>query len=659
MNVNGAREASRRPLAAVNAFCKRLGEYKSWRDDLAAILGDYQAWVESQGLGNDEDDLRIYELMDALRSDGLTIALVAELARGKTELINAIFFSDYKQRLLPSEAGRTTMCPTELLYDAKQPPSIRLLPIETRKSAVTIAEYKRAPQHWTALALDLDDPKKLADAFLETVKTKAVHARDAEALGLYNPRSGGAGPLLTGNGEIEIPVWRHAIINYPHPLLKQGVVILDTPGLNSLGTEPELTLGMLASAQAVVFVLAADTGVTKSDLEIWNNHVRVAKGAKGEGRVVALNKIDMLWDELRAPGAVAATIARQAQETARTLGVNKNQIFPVSAQKGLLGKIKGDAALVERSGLPALELKLSGDIVAARQRIMREKIAREIGSIINATRTMIDARLDSVDAQLKELHGLNGKNQDAIQEMINRMRAEKQAYDRTLGSFQATRSVVADQTKMLLDHISAGAFDALAEKTRCTMKESWTTLGLRAAMRSLFDDALEALDKANRQAQQIKGLSQSIYNKFSEEYGLAKIKPTGFSLFIYRGQLQRLHEEAEAFRNSPFMVMIEQHFVVKKFFLTLAGRARQIFSDCHDAAGRWSKALMAPILTQVREHKMMLDQRLENLKKVHENLGSLDHRIAELEAVRQELENQLTVIRDMLRKLDQPATLDS
>src|SRR5438105_3177026 len=130
------------PLAA-NAFSRRLGEYKHWRDELIEIIAEYQTWVENQGLATGEDDLRIYELIDALRSDTLTVALVGEFSRGKTELINAVFFADYKQRLLPSDAGRTTMCPTELRYDATEPPCLKLLPIDTRRSPLTIAEYKR------------------------------------------------------------------------------------------------------------------------------------------------------------------------------------------------------------------------------------------------------------------------------------------------------------------------------------------------------------------------------------------------------------------------------------------------------------------------------------------------------------------------------------
>jgi cell division protein FtsB len=509
------------------------------------------------------------------------------------------------------------------------------------------------------LPLDLDSPKKMAEAFQEIVKTKAVTVREAEALGLYNPRVTGAGPTLTADGRIEIPVWRHAIINFPHPLLKQGLVILDTPGLNSLGTEPELTLNMLPNAHAILFLLAADTGVTKSDLEVWTNHVCVAKNRNDTGRFAVLNKIDTMWDELRADGAYATSIRRQVQETAHALGISSQQIFPVSAQKGLLAKIKGDPALLGKSGLPELEARIADDIIATKQTLLRNKIAREIGGIIETTSTMIEARLTSISSQPTELTALSGKSQDAIQQMIQRMRKEKADYDKTLASFQTTRTILSEQIKVLLDYLGIEAFDALMERARRDMKDSWTTHGLRDGMKTLFDGLLEAMDKANKQSQQIRGLVQAIYNKFHADHGLANIKPTNFSLLSYRSRLQHLYEEAEGFRNSPVMVMTEAHFVIQKFFITLVSRVRELFNECNGGAKAWSKAIMAPILSQVREHKIMMDHRLENLKKVHENLDNLSGRISELETTKQNLENQLQVIRNMLRKINLPAQLNS
>jgi uncharacterized protein YdcH (DUF465 family) len=213
--------------------------------------------------------------------------------------------------------------------------------------------------------------------------------------------------------------------------------------------------------------------------------------------------------------------------------------------------------------------------------------------------------------------------------------------------------------KVLLDYLSVEAFNELADFTRRSMSESWTTPGLREAMKSLFNGALDAMERANKQTQQVRSLVQAIYGKFHSEHRLAKIKPVNFSLLPYRSQLQKLYEEAEAFRNSPMMIITEQHFVVQKFFVTLVGRAHEIFSEASTAARTWSKAIMAPILSQVREHKILMDQRLENLKKVHENSDNLNDRIAELETSRQNLENQQLVIRNMLRKINQPAPIDA
>ena len=123
------------------------------------------------------------------------------------------------------------------------------------------------------MPLDLDSPRNLAETFQQTIMTKPVSRKQAEALGLYRHDVETMAHMLNSDGSVEIPVWRHAIINFPHPMLKQGLVVLDTPGLNALGTEPELTLSMLPNAQAVLFVLAADTGVTKTDMEVWNHHV--------------------------------------------------------------------------------------------------------------------------------------------------------------------------------------------------------------------------------------------------------------------------------------------------------------------------------------------------------------------------------------------------
>ena len=115
-------------------------------------------------------------------------------------------------------------------------------------------------------------------------------------------------------------------------------MILDTPGLNAIGTEPELTLNMLPNAHAVLFILGADTGVTKSEIDVWRQFISGTRW-KQKGRLAVLNKIDGLWDALKNEVDIEAEITKQIKSSAELLGLETNQIFPISAQKGLLAKV--------------------------------------------------------------------------------------------------------------------------------------------------------------------------------------------------------------------------------------------------------------------------------------------------------------------------------
>ena len=632
-----------------DSFSRELAHFKQWRDDLAQAISDYQTWVERQGFSDGEQDLRVYELIETLQSDKLTVALVAEFSRGKTELLNAIFFADYKQRLLPSAAGRTTMCPTELRWDEKDGPCIKLLPIETRKTALTISEYKRTPVHWTTIhILKLSSVEEVREALSEITKTKKVNKREAQELGLFDQQ---VHANMASADLVEVPVWRHAIVNYPHPLLKQGLVVLDTPGLNALGVEPELTLNTLANAQAIVFVLAADAGTTKTDLAVWTDHVNMVKG---NAHLVALNKIDILWDELHEDNAATKTIVRQIEEVARALRVDRKTIFPVSAQKGLVAKIKGDSAAMEKSGLPALEYKLSEEMIPARHMLIRNRIVHEISGRVESSRALIDSKLVDVNKQLAELKTLSGKNLDVIQKMVARMRQEKKKYDKEIEGFQLTRAALAKQAQILLGHLSMTSLDELIAKTRVSMNETWTTRGLKNGMSTFFEGTRLRMEKVSYEADEIRKVIEAIYLRLHTEYGLAKIVPPRLSLLPFLMEFKKLEEKADAFRDSPVTVMTEQHFVIKRFFITMVSQARNLFNECNTASKHWFQAAVSPVFAQIQQHKTMIDRSFGALKKIHENMDSLGERIAELEEARKDLEYQRQTTENLLERIHKP-----
>jgi hypothetical protein len=349
---------------STHGLAEKLRDHEEWRQRLTASIERYRAWLLAAGLGRDALLIELDRMRETVESDVLTVAFLAEFSRGKTELINALFFADTGLRLLPSSPGRTTMCPTEIFCDASGDSYIRLIGIETRLSEENLNALKRDPRYWQQIPLDPASPLQMQEAFRALAATKRVPRREAERLGLYPEDA--RGTFTSPEDVVEIPCWRHALISFPHPLLKRGLVVVDTPGLNALGAEPELTLSLLPRAQAVVFVVAADSGVSKSDMDVWCCHVRGERQTRRKGLIVVLNKIDSVWDELNAEPELEAMIQRQVESTARTLNVESRDIFPISAKQGLLAKIRGDGPLLRRSRLMSLERYLADGLVRIR-----------------------------------------------------------------------------------------------------------------------------------------------------------------------------------------------------------------------------------------------------------------------------------------------------
>ncbi len=637
-------------------FKDQMRAFDRWKAEVAHAIDEYKQWLEDHRMGTPEIELRIHDGIESLRGDRLVIAFVAEFSRGKTELINAIFFSDYQRRLLPSDAGRTTMCPTELFYDQESDEAyIRLLPIETRLEDTSISELKLQPERWTTIPLDVNSPDQMAESLREVVKVKRVSLDDAKKLGLYSEE---LHQHLKDDDEpathIDIPMWRHALISFPHPLLQQGLSILDTPGLNALGSEPELTLSMLPNAHAVLFVLAADTGVTRSDMDMWQFHIKTYRKNGHKGLVAALNKIDTLWDEMKKPEEVDESVRHQCAETARLLGIDPGSVFPVSAQKALVGKIRKDNELLVKSRLLDLEAYLADKILPAKQVIVRDTIVGSIDQLISASRQMVIQRLEAAKNQLNELHSLSGRNADVITGLMRKTRERQASYNKNMESFQASRRILMQHSKSMLDALSIKAVDDLVTKTRKDMEGSWTTGGMKGGMKTFFDGARDTMQHVSTLAEQTQNVVQAIYRKFHEEHNLpiGELKP--YSIKKYRIELERLYEEAETFRDSPITTMTEQHFVIKKFFISLVSHVRHLFMKANRETDAWLKGILIPLVKQVNENKQQLDQHLETLCKINESRDALDNKTRELEKRCNLLERERDTLSRIIERLHTP-----
>ncbi|GJL82798.1 MAG: hypothetical protein DHS20C01_24320 [marine bacterium B5-7] len=637
-----------------NKLERRISLYGDWRVSLADTIAEYRDWLTQQNLLDAQAAHRIGQILDSIQDDSLYVAFVAEFSRGKSELINATFFADLGRRVLPSTAGRTTMCPTELRYDSSQPSGIRLLPTETRETENSVGYYKLKPEEWTSSPLDIGDPDQVAKALMRVTDVRRVSLERARELGfmIASNVDDDDGLKVGDDGQVEIPKWRHAVINYPHPLLEQGLVVLDTPGLNALGAEPELTLGMLNSAHAVVFVLAADTGVTKSDMSVWRNHVCGKDDDNCNNKLVVLNKVDMLWDDMRHRNEIEDQVRSQLDITARTLDVPPTNLFALSAQKALLGRTRADGHLVQLSGIDAFEDALANMLIPAKQDIVRERIRNGIADIIEVSQSVLGRRENDAASHIKEIEALSERNVNVVREMLNRLKVEKNQLDLNMRRFQTSRSVFAKHTTQLYDHLNVTKLERLIAHAKRDMSVSLTTLGMRSHMNRFLKDVTAVMDDATLEISEIYNLMETVYERFQSEHGLANIHPRKFSTVRFRREIQTLTDRHDYFIRGISMVVTEQNVLVRRYYVTVMSKVREVFERANRDVEDWIRSVMSPLETEIREHQGQLRRRLESMKRISHTGDSLEERMEEMRYMRESVHEQREQLDTLVRRIN-------
>jgi hypothetical protein len=623
-------------------LASRFEEYGNWRDSLAKAIVDLRQWMTETQLLEGDAARRIEVALDRLAEDKLIIAFVAEFSRGKSELINAIFFADYGKRILPSSAGRTTMCPTELLYDDTLPPCIRALPIETRARSGSTSDFKRMTSEWKVFPLDTNSTDGMLGAFQIVAETVRVTVDEARGYGLFDAEDPGQAIAVDKHGMVEISKWRHAVINFPHPLLKHGLVILDTPGLNAIGTEPELTLSLVPNAHAVLFVLAADTGVTKSDLDVWR---QVVGDAGHRNHIAVLNKIDGLWDPLKTPGEIEREVRRQVHDVAATLDLEPVRVFPVSAQKGLVAKVQGDDRLLEASRLPLLEEALIELLVPAKQRIVRDQTVMTVERVMVETRQALSARERGVIEQLYELRALQGKNQSSIERMTRRAYAEQREFEEVVRKIVAARLVLSRLSEELFKPLRVSALREHVLATRSRMKRSQLSAQLSSAVKAYFAGLREMLRSANAKTLEIEQMVIGVQRRFAEELGWSVSPPMSFSLDTYLAELERAEDAYRSQFGALAVLTTDKWALMQRFFDTVVSKSRDIFSAAERDTEAWVKSLLPPLEMQVREQRSQLKKRAESVSKIRDAQGSLDDRITELEEALEDAQGKISALK--------------
>ncbi|RQP23327.1 dynamin family protein [Piscinibacter terrae] len=633
-------------------FATNFDALTSWRTSLGRRLGDLQRYLGEHDLADGPTTESLAALASRLAGEKLVVAFVAEFSRGKSELINAIFFADAGRRVLPATPGRTTMCPVELAYDPEEPPLLSLLPITTRLEGLSLGELRLQPRAWTHIELNVKSSEELSSALKEVMRTRWVSKEEAVTLGFWDDARPSENPPLDDEGRVEVPEWRHALINYPHPLLKQGLVVLDTPGLNAIGAEPELTLSLLPSAHATVFILGADTGVTKSDMSIWRDHLDTHNLA----RFVVLNKIDAMIDPLATAEQISAQIESQRQSTARTLEIAPERVFPLSARQALAARLAGDAKGLEASRLTTLEEALSSQLLPKRREVIQQALVDAVEDVeTHVSRRLGDSRRQLAE-QMLELRGIRGKSGAKVRMMLKRVEEETAEFELCTSRLQALRVV---HTRMLKDALIGLSSDRLREEVaqmQEQMAASILNLGAKKAFMGLCNRLRELLEAGQKRGNEIRDMLSASFTKLNAEFGFSLALPKGPDLERYVRELGLIERNYVQYLGLTQALRLSQPKFMEQFRRMLVSKLRVVYENASGELELWSKGASAQVDSQLRERRRGFRRRREALERIQNAAGELEQRISEIETQDQRLQQFLQRVGELANALRNPDT---
>jgi GTPase SAR1 family protein len=310
-----------------------LNFYSKTKDKISGIL------VALDNIAVSEHARETAQLIrDKLEANIFSLVVVGQFKRGKTTFINALLGQD----LLPTAIIPLTSIITIINYGNE----LRIMAFFENKSQKEIA---------------IDELP-----FYVTEK--------------YNPKN-------------EKKVDRVEIF-FPSPYLKNGVQIIDTPGVASVHEHnTKTTYEYLPHADAAIFLVSVDPPLTRAELHFLRDLKNlVVKTFFIQNKIDTVSKTD--WEE---------SLAFSKRIIMEEAGFSEMTIYPLSAKQALEGKNENNQQKIEKSGLPRFEKSLEEFFINEKGEILLKSAVEKINNLINEEMILAELQQKSLQLPFEEL----------------------------------------------------------------------------------------------------------------------------------------------------------------------------------------------------------------------------------------------------------------
>jgi hypothetical protein len=293
-------------------------------------------------LGRGDLAAELASVRERLVDPAFTVLVIGEFKQGKSSLVNALLGT----ALCPVDDDIATAVPTVLRWS------------EEWDSAVFLAPS--GPD---------DDPASLRVAM---------------------PLADVAGYVTEAANPDNVKRVRSVEIGVPAPILRNGLVLVDTPGVGGLGSaHATMTLGALPMADAVLFVSDASQEYSAPELEFLQTVRRLCPYA-----ICVLTKRDLYlsWRD----------IVEYDRGHLAALGLDL-PVMAVSSELRRVAVERGDARLNEESGFPTLERFLRDDVAGRGERLVLDGVRAVADRIVDELEQQYAAEREALtDADARE-----------------------------------------------------------------------------------------------------------------------------------------------------------------------------------------------------------------------------------------------------------------
>jgi len=277
------------------------------------------------------------ELREKVQTNTFNLVVVGQFKRGKTSLINALLGVD----ILPVAVVPLTSIVTIMTYgDALR------IRVYFNDGRVTEIRPESLPEYVT----EKGNPKNIKDV-------------------------------------------KEVVITYPSSYLKDGVRLIDTPGVGSIYQHnTDVAYQYLPKSDAALFLLSVDQPMSKAELDFLKDVKEYSNRI-----FFLLNKADYLTEkDLNESIEFSKNVIKEA------MGIDV-KIFPVSARLALEGKKACSEELLMKSMLPQFSEVLNRFLMEEKGKILILSVANNLLRLLSQARFELELELRSLTAPLEEL----------------------------------------------------------------------------------------------------------------------------------------------------------------------------------------------------------------------------------------------------------------